>query len=84
MFEKNWSTLSNNTHLLQGLLAVFAVVLYLPTLGADFVFDSRFFVLGNDYAHNLTHLADIFTLRVMQLDVIDNNRPMYLASVILN
>jgi hypothetical protein len=84
VFDKNWSILRYKEHLLQGLLAVFAVVLYLPTLGADFVFDSRFFVLGNDYAHNLTNLADVFSLRVMQLDVVDNNRPLYLATVILN
>lgn len=70
--------------LLSLLLAAAAIALYLPMLGADFVFDSRFFVLGNDYVHHLSHLADIATLHVMRLDVMDNNRPFYLATVMIN
>jgi hypothetical protein len=65
-------------------LAAAAIILYLPALGADFVYDSRLTVLGNDYAHDLGHLWDVLTLRVMHLDVMDNNRPVYLATTMLN
>lgn len=66
------------------LLAAIAIGLYLPTLGAEFVYDARMTVMTNDYPHHPGHLLDVATLRVMHLDVMDNNRPVYLASVILN
>lgn len=65
-------------------LAAAALLLYLPALGGDFVYDARLTVLGNDYVHHLGHLRDVVTLRVMHLDVMDNNRPVYLATVMLN
>lgn len=65
-------------------LAAVAVILYLPTLGAEFVYDAKLTVRGNDYVHHLPHLWDVATLRVMHLDVMDNNRPVYLATVMLN
>ncbi len=65
-------------------LAAIAIILYVPTLGADFVYDARLTVLGNDYAHHLGHLWDVVTLRVVHLDVMDNNRPVYLATTMLN
>jgi hypothetical protein len=65
-------------------LAAIAIILYLPALGADFVYDARLTVLGNDYAHDLRHLWDVLTLRVMHLDVMDNNRPIHLAATMLN
>lgn len=65
-------------------LALIAVALYSPTLGADFVYDARFYLLGNDYVHHLRNLFDVITLHVMTLDVIDNNRPVYVAYAILN
>ena len=65
-------------------LSALAIALYLPMLGGDFVYDARLTVLGNDYVHHLGHLWDVITLRVMHLDVMDNNRPVYLATVMLN
>lgn len=65
-------------------LAAIAIILYLPTLGAEFVYDAKLTVRGNDYVHHLSHLWDVATLRVMHLDVMDNNRPVYLATVMLN
>ena len=65
-------------------LAAAAFILYIPSLGADFVYDARLTVLGNDYVHHLSHLWDAITLRVMHLDVMDNNRPVYLATVMVN
>ena len=66
------------------LLAFAAVALYLPTLGAGFVWDGYSTVMLNDYVHDVRHLFDVLTLRVMHMDVVDNNRPVQVASVILN
>ena len=65
-------------------LVALAVLLYLPNLGATFVYDSKLTVRGNDYVHHLGHLWDVASLRVMHLDVMDNNRPVYLATIMLN
>ncbi len=65
-------------------LAAIAILLYLPALRAGFVYDAKLTIRGNDYAHHLGHLLDVLTLRVMHLDVMDNNRPVYLATVMLN
>lgn len=65
-------------------LAAVAFILYIPALGGDFVYDARLTVLGNDYVHHLGNLWDVITLRVMHLDVMDNNRPVYLGTVMLN
>src|ERR1700677_1767473 len=65
-------------------LAAVAIILYLPALGGDFVYDARLTVLGNDYVHHPGNLWDVVTARVMHMDVMDNNRPVYLATVMLN
>ena len=65
-------------------LVLASVALYLPTVGGDFVYDARETVLWNDYAHHLNHLRDVVTPRVISLDVMDNNRPVHLALVIIN
>lgn len=66
------------------LLAAVAFALYLPSLSFDFVWDGRATVLMNPYVHGLGNLADILTLRVMHLDVIDNNRPVFVLTAMLD
>jgi protein O-mannosyl-transferase len=66
------------------LLALCAVVLYLPTLGADFVWDSRAQVLIDTFIHQPRHLLDVLSLRVLSLDVLDNNRPTNLLALMLD
>lgn len=65
-------------------LALIAAGLYLPSLGANFVYDARGILLANDYVHHLRNLADVLTLRVLRMDVMDNNRPVYLVSAMLD
>ena len=65
-------------------LAVIAIGVYLRTLGSEFVYDARMIVLENDYIHHLHNLADVLTLRIMHMDVMDNNRPVYVANAIVD
>ncbi|MBU3666345.1 MAG: tetratricopeptide repeat protein [Chthoniobacterales bacterium] len=65
---------------------VFAAVigLYLPTLRGGFVYDSIAQVLYSDYIHTPSHWADVLTLRVVGQDELDRNRPLLLASLMLD
>lgn len=65
-------------------VAAIAFALYLPSLSSDFTYDARLTILGNDYAHDLRHLWDVVTLRVIHQDVMDNNRPVHLGLIMLN
>ena len=59
-------------------------LLYLPTLRGGFVYDSIAQVLYGDYIHTPSHRADVLTLRVVAQDELDRNRPMHLASLMLD
>jgi len=65
-------------------LAVASAGLYLRMLGAEFVYDARTIVGENGYIHHLRNLADVLTLHIMHMDVMDNNRPVYVANAILD
>jgi protein O-mannosyl-transferase len=65
-------------------LAAVCIALYLPMLRADFVWDARCVILTNDYVQGLQHLPEVLTLRVMGRDVMDNNRPVFLLSAMLD
>src|SRR5215813_14264083 len=65
-------------------LVLVCLALYWPMLRADFVWDSRGLILGNEYIQNLHNLPDVLSLHVMRHDVIDNNRPAYLLSAMLD
>jgi protein O-mannosyl-transferase len=79
-----WESIRRSHFFAAILLAIATAGLYLPTLGAGFVWDGEATVVINEYVHNARHLFDVLTLRVMRMDVIDNNRPVHVASVILN
>ena len=72
--------------LLIAAVAVFALIvaLYLPTLRGGFVYDSIAQVLYSDYIHTPSHWADVLTLRVVGQDELDRNRPLHLASLMLD
>jgi hypothetical protein len=59
-------------------------LLYLPTLRGGFVYDSIAQVLYGDYIHTPSHRADVLTLRVVAQDELDRNRPMHLASLMVD
>ena len=65
-------------------LALACAALYLPTLRFDFVGDAEGVILTNEYVQDLRNLADVATLRVMSQDVVDNNRPVFLISAMLD
>jgi hypothetical protein len=78
-----WLGVLENPWTLGWLLAAVVFALYWPSLGSDFVWDGRAVILTNSYVHGLRHLPDVLTLRVMHQDVIDNNRPVFLLTVML-
>jgi protein O-mannosyl-transferase len=65
---------------------VFALVvaLYFPTLRGGFVYDSIAQVLYSEYIHTPSHWGDVLTLRVVGQDELDRNRPLHLASLMLD
>ena len=79
-----WRRLAERPRALALLLVVVAFALYWPSLNADFVWDARSVILTNSYVHGLRNLPDVLTLRVMRLDVIDNNRPLFLVTAMLD
>ena len=69
-----------------GAAAVFLLVaaLFIPTLRGGFVYDSIAQVLHSDYIHTPANWGDVLTLRVVGQDELDRNRPMHLASLMLD
>ncbi len=49
-----------------------------------FVYDSVGQVLYGDYIHNPSHWSDVLSLRVISRDELDRNRPLLLASLMLD
>jgi tetratricopeptide (TPR) repeat protein len=66
------------------LAALAAFLLYVPSLGGGLIYDSILQVGIDGYIHEPANLADILTLRVVALDEIDRNRPVQLASLMLD
>ncbi len=69
---------------LAAICALWAVVLYLPMLRADFVWDARAQVLTDDFIHTPANMWDVLSLRVLGRDVLDNNRPINLLTLMLD
>ena len=65
-------------------VAVLAWLLYAPALTADFVWDARSKVLISDFIHDPANLPDVLTGRVLTRDVLDNNRPGNLLSLMID
>lgn len=63
-------------------LAVFA--LYLPSLGGGFPYDSAAQIKMDDYIHDRGNLAEVFSGRVVAADRLDRNRPVHLASLMVD
>jgi tetratricopeptide (TPR) repeat protein len=66
------------------LAALAAFLLYIPSLGGGLIYDSVLQVGIDNYIHTPANFADIVTLRVITLDEIDRNRPVQLASLMLD
>lgn len=66
------------------IIAVFTAVIYLPVLTADFVYDDISQILTDNYIHTPANFAEVLSLSVMKKDVIDNNRPVMLLSLMFD
>lgn len=64
-----------------GGLALVAAALYLPSLSADFAWDSVMQVRNDHFIHDPRNLPAVLTLRVLSMDVLDFNRPAQLLSL---
>ena len=53
-------------------------------LGADFVYDARLQILTDPFLHDPRNWFDVLTFRVLARDVLDFNRPVHLASLMLD
>ncbi len=65
-------------------VACIAWLLYARTLTADFVYDARAKVLDSDFIHNPANLPDVLDGRVITRNVLDNNRPSNLLSLMID
>ena len=65
-------------------LFLLVLLIYTPTLRGGFVYDSIAQVLYSDYIHTPANWGDVLTLRVVGQDELDRNRPMHLASLMLD
>jgi hypothetical protein len=65
-------------------LGIAAFLVYLPTLRYGFVYDDRWQILSDGFIHDIAHLPEVLTGRVFAIDVIDNNRPTMLLSLMLD
>jgi hypothetical protein len=66
------------------IVAAVAAIIYLPILSADFVYDDISQILTDNYIHIPSHFAEVLNLSVMKKDVIDNNRPIMLLSLMFD
>jgi len=66
------------------LVAATAACLYLPSLGNQFVYDDIAQIVIDDYLYQPAHFLDVLTLRSMALGIVDNNRPVNVASLMLD
>ncbi|MGI9176758.1 MAG: hypothetical protein ACR2IT_02755 [Pirellulales bacterium] len=78
--DQNRGTLARQAAILAGLtLAVFS-----PTLSADFVYDARLQILADSFLHDPWNWPSVLSFRVLAMDVLDFNRPVHLASLMLD
>jgi tetratricopeptide (TPR) repeat protein len=60
------------------------LVVFAPTLWAEFVYDARLQILTDPFLHDPANWFDVLTFRVLARDVLDFNRPVHLASLMLD
>jgi tetratricopeptide (TPR) repeat protein len=66
------------------IVAAVAAVLYLPILRAEFVYDDISQILTDNYIHKPAHFAEVLSLSVIRKDVLDNNRPVMVLSLMFD
>jgi hypothetical protein len=66
------------------LVALAVLFLYLPSLGGGFPYDSVAQIKLDDYIHEPANLGEVLSGRVLSADRLDRNRPVHLASLMLD
>lgn len=65
-------------------MALVAAAVFVPSLGSGFVYDSRMQVVTDTFLHDPGNWFDVLSGRVLGRDVLDNNRPVQLASLMID
>ena len=65
-------------------IAGLAFLAFAGTLRADFVYDARMQILTDPFLHDPRNWWDVLSFRVLSRDVLDFNRPVQLASLMLD
>jgi tetratricopeptide (TPR) repeat protein len=69
----------------QGLgLAAITLAVFWPTLSAQFVYDARLQIVTGDFIHDPWNWLPVLSFGVLGMDVLDFNRPVHLASLMLD
>lgn len=65
-------------------LVAVTLAVFSATLSAGFVYDARLQVLTDPFLHDPSNWVNVLTFRVLGMDVLDFNRPVHLASLMLD
>jgi tetratricopeptide (TPR) repeat protein len=65
-------------------LSLATFCLFIPTLNSGFVWDAIIIILQLPFIHDPANWLPVLTFQVMSMDVIDFNRPVHLASLMLD
>jgi tetratricopeptide (TPR) repeat protein len=65
-------------------LAAITLAAFWPTLSARFVYDARLQILTGDFIHDPGNWVPVLSGQVLAMDVLDFNRPVQLASLMLD
>jgi tetratricopeptide (TPR) repeat protein len=66
------------------ILAAITFAVFVPTLSADFVYDARLQILTDPFPHDPRNWPAVLSFAVLGMDVLDFNRPVHLASLMLD
>ncbi len=66
------------------ILAAITFAVFWPTLWSDFVYDARLQILTDPFPHDPRNWPAVLSFAVLGMDVLDFNRPVHLASIMLD
>jgi len=66
------------------ILAAITFAVFSPTLSAGFVYDARLQILTDPFPHDPRNWPAVLSFAVLGMDVLDFNRPVHLASIMLD
>lgn len=65
-------------------LAAITLAVFFPALSAGFVYDAKLQIETGGFIHDPWNWLNVLSLRVLAMDVLDFNRPVHLASLMLD